>query len=534
MPSYQSPGIYMEEVDRGTKPIEAVGTAVAAFVGYTRLAVDNSPYGEGASLLGKPTLVTNWSQYQQKFGGFVEGCYLPDAVYGYFVNGGGKCYIVSVKTVDASGDHAIATPAEVFIKRADDRTTNLLTIRAKEAGPKGNTLAVEVKPGREDQPGTFGLSIAVNDRIQETYEGLTLKGDRDVLTALKESKLVMVMLARPELKAEARVETKSDTKTELVPAPGVYPLTGGQIKTRNVTLADYQGKVEERSGIGGLEPLDDVTMICVPDLMASYEAGEMDLKGVQAVQQAVIDYCERVKYCFALLDCPPRLMPQQMKEWRLQVNYDSSRAALYYPWIETADLTGNNGRTRTVPPCGHIAGVYARTDETRGVHKAPANEVVRGALGLEVQVTKGEQDMLNPIGVNVVRSFPGRGIRVWGARTLSSDPSWRYINVRRLFNMIEESIERGTQWIVFEPNDANLWARVTRDITSFLKLVWRTGALFGTTPDQAFYVKCDEETNPREVRDVGQLVVELGLAPVKPAEFVIFRISQWAGPDAEA
>jgi hypothetical protein len=257
------------------------------------------------------------------------------------------------------------------------------------------------------------------------------------------------------------------------------------------------------------------------------------MKGVQSVQQAVIDYCENVRYCFAVLDCPPGLMPQEMKEWRNTVNYDSTRAALYYPWIEVADMTGNNGRTRLIPPSGHMAGIYARTDGTRGVHKAPANEVVRGCIGLEVVVTKGEHDTLNPIGVNVIRTFPGRGIRVWGARTLSSDPSWRYINVRRLFNMVEESIERGTQWVVFEPNDQNLWARVRRDVSAFLSLVWRSGALFGTTPEQAFYVKCDAETNPPEVRDVGQLIVEIGMCPVKPAEFVIFRISQWAGPSAE-
>jgi hypothetical protein len=163
------------------------------------------------------------------------------------------------------------------------------------------------------------------------------------------------------------------------------------------------------------------------------------------------------------------------------------------------------------------------------VHKAPANEVVAGANGLAIQVTKGEQDVLNPLSVNCIRSFPGRGIRVWGARTLSSDPAWRYVNVRRLFNMVEESIERGTQWVVFEPNDPDLWARVRRDVRAFLKTVWRSGALFGTTEGQAFYVKCDEETNPPETRDLGQLIIEIGIAPVKPAEFVIFRISQWAG-----
>jgi hypothetical protein len=181
-----------------------------------------------------------------------------------------------------------------------------------------------------------------------------------------------------------------------------------------------------------------------------------------------------------------------------------------------------------------MAGIYARSDTERGVHKAPANEVVRGAMGVEVQITKGEQDVLNPIGVNCIRAFPGRGIRVWGARTLSSDASWRYINVRRLFSFVEESIQQGTQWIVFEPNDADLWARIKRDITAFLTMVWRSGAIFGATPAEAFYVKCDAETNPPAVRDLGQVVIEIGLAPVKPAEFVIFRISQWAGGGAVA
>jgi phage tail sheath protein FI len=527
-PSYLSPGVYVEEVDKGTKPIEAVGTAVAAFVGYTEKASDVRD-GEVVSLLGKPTLCTNWSQYVAKFGGFVDGAYLPDSVYGYFNNGGGNCYIVSIKTLGASDDPELASAAKVSVGGADGKAANLLEFTAKQGGPSGNGLRVEVKTapaaegegtGKDLAPTDFTLVVTLNGQTMESFDGLTTgKGDKNVETVVKtRSKLI---------------DVKVTGKGEIVPAAGTYQLEGGEIKTKSVTLKDYQGSVADRRGIGGLEPLDDVTMLCVPDLMSSYNAGEIDMKGVQAVQQAVIDYCENVRYCFAILDCPPGLMPQEMKEWRNTVNYDSTRAALYYPWIEIADMTGNNGRTRLVPPSGHMAGIYARTDGTRGVHKAPANEVVRGCLGLEVTVTKGEHDTLNPIGVNVIRSFPGRGIRVWGGRTLSSDPSWRYINVRRLFNMVEESIERGTQWVVFEPNDQNLWARVRRDVNAFLSLVWRSGALFGTTPEQAFYVKCDAETNPPEVRDVGQLIVEVGLCPVKPAEFVIFRISQWAGPSAE-
>jgi hypothetical protein len=231
---------------------------------------------------------------------------------------------------------------------------------------------------------------------------------------------------------------------------------------------------------------------------------------------------------FAILDPLPDLSPQEVKEWRVEeAGYDSKYGALYYPWIKVAN-PARGGEPMLMPPSGHLAGIYARSDAERGVHKAPANEVVRGAIGLATQITKGEQDILNPLGINCIRAFPGRGIRVWGARTLSSDPAWRYINVRRLFNFVEESIEIGTQWVVFEPNDVDLWERVKRDITAFLTRVWRDGALFGTTPAEAFYVKCDEELNPVEVRDAGMLIIEIGLAPVKPAEFVIFRISQWA------
>jgi hypothetical protein len=185
-----------------------------------------------------------------------------------------------------------------------------------------------------------------------------------------------------------------------------------------------------------------------------------------------------------------------------------------------------------VPPSGHVAGIWARVDGSRGVHKAPANEVVLGANGLDFQVTHEEQGGLNRVGVNCIRAFPGRGIRVWGARTLSSDPEWRYVNVRRLFNYLGESIIEGTQWAVFEPNDDRLWTRLRISTYNFLMRTWRDGALFGATPDEAFFVKCDAETNPPDVIEAGQVIIEVGVSPVKPAEFVIFRISQFTGGGA--
>ena len=509
MPEYLSPGVYMEEVDRGTRPIEAVGTAVAAFVGFSEKAEDVLAAGT-VSLVSKATLVTNWSQYVQKFGGFVPGAYLPYAVYGYFANGGGRCYVISVKTLGKSADPELAVAAAAMLPDGEDKG-DAIEIKAKDGGPSGNAIKAQVKAGDE---GTFTLIVQGPSGPAETYEGLTTKrGATNVATVVNTaSTLVTVRVV----------------KSGLVPKPGTYALAGGEMKTVTLTVSDYKGSAAERTSIGGLEAVEEVTMIAAPDLMTSYQEGELDLDGVQAVQMAMYEFCERNGYCFAILDAPPDLNPQQVKEWRLSANYDSKYAALYYPWIQVADLSGE-GSMRLVPPSGHMAGIYARSDVERGVHKAPANEVVSGATGLAMQVTKGEQDILNPLGVNCIRSFPGRGIRVWGARTLSSDAAWRYINVRRLFNMIEESIERGTQWVVFEPNDPDLWARVRRDVRAFLSVIWRSGALFGLTPDEAFYVKCDEETNPQEIRDLGQLIIEVGIRPVKPAEFVIFRISQWAG-----
>jgi uncharacterized protein len=295
--------------------------------------------------------------------------------------------------------------------------------------------------------------------------------------------------------------------------------------------ADFQGDVVERSGVEGLAQFDDITMLCVPDLMTTMPGQTLDLEMVKAVQTMMIAHCEQMGDRVAILDAPPDMTPQEIKKWRMETaGFDSSYAALYYPWIEVMDPVTN--RPTHIPPSGHLAGVWARSDNTRGVHKAPANEFVRGVTNLSYTVTKGEQDTLNPIGVNCIRAFPGMGYRVWGARTLSSDPAWRYINVRRLFNYIEKSLQLGTMWTVFEPNDQRLWNRIRRDVTSFLMGVYSQGALFGSTPGQAFYVKVDEELNPPQSRDLGQLVIEIGVSPVKPAEFVIFRISQWSADSA--
>ncbi len=511
-PEYLSPGVYVEEVDKGSKPIEGAGTACAAFIGFA----EKGP-------INQPTFIPNWTEFVNNFGGFIKGGYLASSVFGYFQNGGGRCYVSRLPGGEAKDE--VAEPSAVATLPSHSQPSlESLAITALEAGPAGAETTVEVvKPGGENPSEDLFNLIVRRGGTEEKFENLTLKKGktaRNVLEVVnKESKLVRVAEKESLL-----------SPLEKTPSPGVYPLALAEVKATAIAKVSSDvivGNAAERKGLLGMEVADDVTMVCCPDLMALYQGGSISMDGVKAVQAAMIAHCENMKDRFAILDCPPGLNPQQMKDWRMNIaGYDTKYGAVYYPWIKVANPV--DGESIAVPPSGYMAGIYARSDNERGVHKAPANEVVRGATGLEMQITKGEQDILNPIGVNCIRAFPGRGIRVWGARTLSSDPSWRYINVRRLFNFVEKSIQMGTQWIVFEPNDADLWARIRRDITAFLSNVWRTGALFGASPEQAFYVKCDEENNPQSVRDVGQVIIEIGLAPVKPAEFVIFRISQWS------
>nr|MDT0658162.1 phage tail sheath subtilisin-like domain-containing protein [Micromonospora sp. DSM 115978] len=509
MPNYLAPGVYVEEVESGSRPIEGVGTAVAAFVGFAAQGPFNTP-----------TLVTNWSQYSQVFGEFVPDCYLAHAVYGYFMNGGGACYVVRVGGERANGAGGGADAATVPGPSAVLGTYRV-TARALPDGGTPDDLSVEVTdPPEGAGDDRFTLVVKRGGKVAETFEGLTTKRGKDnIVTAVRDRSTLI-------------------TLEEAVPAGQLARPHGGEVALAapapepaaptEIAADEYVGDPAERTGFGGLEAVEEVTMVAVPDLMGAYQRGAIDLESVKAVQTAMIAHCELMGDRMAILDPPPGLSAQQVKEWRTdQAGYDSKYAALYYPWIKVFDPAA--GINRFIPPSGHIGGIWGRNDNSRGVHKAPANEVVRGAVALETQLTRAEQELLNPIGVNCVRSFPGRGILVWGARTLSSDPAWRYLNVRRLFNYLEESILNGTQWVVFEPNDDALWARIRRTISAFLVMEWRRGALFGLTPDEAFFVKCDRETNPAESIDIGQVVCQIGVAPVKPAEFVIFQLAQISG-----
>ncbi|MFJ9686537.1 phage tail sheath family protein [Streptomyces bacillaris] len=505
MPSYLTPGVYVEEVQSGARPIEGVGTAVAAFVGFA-----------GTGPFHQPTLVTNWDQYVQAFGTFTADTYLTHAVYGFFANGGGAAYIVRIGgpaegSSGSTGQGAVApAPAAVALGG--------FLVSAKSG--TGDGLSVEIADAEGENPpeDRFRLLVRQAGKVVETYDVSTRKNVKGYLvTQARDSKLVQV--AEQPGTAQSRPEKQTVALAPAAPAPG----SG----VARLDASEYVGDAAARTGFAGLEAIDEITMVAVPDLMSAFQRGEIDAEGVKTVQLAVISHCEQMGDRVAVLDTPPGLNAQQVRTWRNdEAGYDSRYATLYYPWVKVFDPA--SGRNSLVPPSGHVAGVWARSDGERGVHKAPANEVIRGAVDLEIRLSKGEQDLLNPIGVNCVRAFPGRGIRIWGARTLSSDPAWRYLNVRRLFNYLEESILLGTQWVVFEPNDDRLWSSIRRNVTAFLTEEWRRGALFGRTAEEAFYVRCDRSNNPQESIDLGQVVCEIGVAPVKPAEFVVFRLSQFS------
>jgi hypothetical protein len=314
--------------------------------------------------------------------------------------------------------------------------------------------------------------------------------------------------------APARPANNAAENTQPLVAGQIPPLAGGN-DGGALALADAQ------AALGKLEAVDEIAILCCPD-----EHGP----GFAGIADDLVNQCENLKDRFAILQAALGLAPAGIALAR-----DTKYAAFYYPWIEIRDA--RKGTPLMIPPGGHVAGIFARSDIERGVHKAPANEVVRGLFsdpenpkrGLERQVTKGEQDILNPKGINVIRNFPGRGNILWGARTMSRDPDWKYVNVRRLFIFTEESIEEATQWVVFEPNDEPLWARVRRSVSNFLTRLWMDGMLQGRAKEEAYFVRCDRTTMTQADIDNGRLIMLIGIAPVKPAEFVIFRIGQWTG-----
>lgn len=560
---YFAPGVYVEEVSRGSRPIEGISMSVAGFVGFTEDI-------RGDAELFRPMLITDWSQYLEYFGkpgsdGFTDfGAYLPYAVRGWFDNGGGRCWVISIGTQLPYEDGK--TPPEdktaiTLVNTPGKRPS--LEFRLKDNQEKNGRLRVviesdePIKPENSDEePFDSGEFFKIRifrgseELDKDKYKHLTMDPEETSLgkyveTALSDCEYIQV-------KEQEEKEKRTGFPLSRKPANGVYDVRP-LIKPypQSSLYEKLYGSRKNRTGMQGLFEIDEIAMIACPDLMLAYQKGMLDLKRMNLLMEMMITGCENAApsppYRMVVLDAPPvkrakeggtlispeQHKPQDVEEWLETWGRRSQFAAVYYPWVQV--VNPRNGTTPVfVPPCGHMMGIWCQTDETRGVYKAPANVVPRGVGGLAYEVNFREQEFLNPQGINCIRKFRDRGTLVWGARTLAdpkNDIDWRYISVRRLMSYISKSIELGTQWAVFEPNDPDLWARVKRTVSNFLERLWREGALVGATPEQAFYVKCDAELNRPETMRLGQLIVEVGVSPVRPAEFVIFRISQWNGQD---
>lgn len=534
MPEYLSPGVYVEEIEIGSKPIEGVGTSTAGFLGQT----ERGPTA--------PRLVTSPGEFERVYGGIIDDSYLAYAVDGFFRNGGQRCFIGRIVRV-ADPDQALnANPVEI--------TSSSILVKAIGPGSWGTRIAFKIErasldlPEADGNPGSyaslFKLTVMYWNRVPpQPVVDPTDRANRNNDNRLDPTIFQVYDNLSPDAKSPDYFKKSVNGISNLIELDVVEGEAGNrpdnvalrmlvddpednpeQFDGSDITVADYDGDdepfekdgelVTEPSGLKGFERIDEINIVCAPD--------EDKHDGLT---ERIIDHCEDsdLRDRFAILQSKRNASPSTIGT-TLKPPRDSQYAAFYYPWIKILDPITN--RDKLIPPGGHIAGIYARSDIERGVFKAPANEIVRGARGLQFSIGKGQQDILNPIGVNVIRSFPGRGIRVWGARTTSTNSLWKYINVRRLFLFLEESIDEGTQWVVFEPNNEQLWARVRQTITAFLTTVWRTGALMGTTPEEAFFVKVDRSTMTQDDIDNGRLICLIGVAPTKPAEFVIFRIAQ--------
>ncbi len=488
--SYSAPGVYVEEIPSAQQPIAGVGTSTAAFIGLVpdeiRYPVRNKNYNPKAA-----QIAFKGSDATEEEKKYLDSRKSPvDSERNRLQ----KAVDDAEKKAEKSKDK---TNAEKDVKDAKNALTEYLRSKAPEG------VTDELKP-------------YVSQKFKVTVE----PGKAKLCTNFLEY-----------VKYFGPFSMGNEGHRALTHAVYGFFSNGG---TR-CFVARIKSPSELRQALETIESIDEVALVVTPGLAQN-----------QTSWGEVVAHCERQQDRFAILDCEENVGLQQLSydNTNNALPQRSNYAAFYFPWIEVVDPAQQlidqdpaenkepkyRGRVY-VAPSGHVAGIYARTDVERGVHKAPANSPVRGALNVKQYLSKRHQEGLNPQGVNCIRNINGN-IAVWGARTIGGDQNleWKYINVRRTMLFLRESIDEGTQWVVFEPNDMALWGKIKRNVGAFLTNVWRSGALFGASPEEAFYVKCDAELNPPEVRDLGQVVTEIGVAIVRPAEFVIFRISQSNGP----
>jgi Bacteriophage tail sheath protein len=544
MPEYLSPGVYIEELS-GPKPIQGVGTSTGAFVGIAERGPINSPQ-----------LITNLTQFGDVFGNFMPKAFLAYGVQHFFLEGGTRAYVV--RAFKPSGAPTVTDPtpdvSRVELHVGTGTTGDLvMSVLASSEGAWGDRISVLAddpgfSPDANPADPRFKLSIFLDGEPTpvEVFDQLSMN-EFDGATDFPNPDHVEVRIngVSKYITVIDATDNRANITPPFFPAAPVA-LTGGSdgatlgSAAANFKPADLIGAVstatDPASGLNAFDAVDDINIVAIPDLV---NPGFTQADARDGTLLAMT-YCTNRKDCFFVADTPSGLSPQGALAYKRGTTpagtaFNTKFAALYYPWIYATDPI--TGKRKLLPPSGAVAGSYSAADVRVGVHKAPAGTedgFLNAAADIERIITKGEQDTLNPEGVNVIRKFPDAGVVIWGARTVSNDPEWRYVNVRRLFNFLEESILKGTQGLVFEPNDKSLWKRIIRDVGAFLKIQWMEGKLVGDKPEKAFFVKCDEETNPPEIVDAGMVVTLIGVAPSKPAEFVIFRIRQTrAGGAAE-
>jgi phage tail sheath protein FI len=396
----------------------------------------------------------------------------------------------------------------------------------RAGAPDSLVKKFDEKPSSLGEARTLPIVITLDNKLSDGLKVLDTieSAESPVLSPPGDRQMSMreALLTKPL--ANTRVTAATPAPLQPTDADlSVEVLLAGGNDGQRPTADDYKGaeKDKRKSGLVAFEDIEDISIVAAPG--STYRLNNGYRSSGTSIINYLISHAQRMRYRIAVLDSGD---DQSISEVRaLRGKIDSTYAALYYPWIRVLDPV--TGTERNMPPSGFVAGIYARNDINRAVFKAPANEVVFSAIGFEQLLNKSQQDVLNPEGINCFRYFSGRGFRLWGARTISSDPEWKYVNLRRYFVYLEHSIDRGTQWAVFEPNGEGLWANVRRTVEDFLLNEWQMGALLGDKPEKAFFVKCDRSTMSQNDLDNGRLVCLVGVAPLRPAEYVIFRIGQW-------
>lgn len=483
------PGIYVQEQKYDLNPLKINSQCITGFAGISEFGPIN-----------KPILVKNFNEYLKKFGGFDTAGILPYSVFSYFRNGGKECVIVRV------ADEENAKNATFKIKNK----TGHIKFTAKTPGKWGNFIIINVWKESEN---SFSVTLEYKAKTESFIHLSYDKKDERYFESYINNNSSLCSISIGGL-------------IDNIEPIFMKPFSGGKEGISTLSAKHFIGKyngLNNYSGIGCFESRDDISLISVPDLCLLKSENE-----VYAVNKALIEQAERFQDRFAILDIPRQLDCMKAREWAIKLM--SPFAAAYYSYIDVTDPLDFSGvGTIRIPPSGAICGCIAATDGEKGIYHAPANCILEGAVGISNKTTTGEQEILYTSNINLLKYFPGKGVKIWGAKTLSCDKDWEYINVRRTFSRVCSALKKGTQWAVYETNDKNLRKRLVRQVSGFLLDLWRDGYFSGSTPEQGFYVRCDEELNPPENIDLGILTFEVGIAIVHPTEF--FKITLTAEKD---